>query len=39
MALELIEIINGILMIILISISIYVGLKIASTYFKNKEIN
>jgi len=39
MALELIEIINGILMIILCSISISVGLKIASTYFKNKEIN
>ena len=39
MALELIEIINGILMIILCCISISVGLKIISTYFKNKEIN
>jgi len=39
MALETIEILNGVLMIILCSISIYVGIKIASTYFKNKEKN
>ena len=37
MELENIEILNGILMIILCSISIYVGIKIISKYFKRKE--
>ncbi len=38
MELENIEILNGILMIILCSISIYVGIKIISKSFKRKEI-
>lgn len=37
MALETIDIINGILIIFILTISLYVGLRIISVYFKNKE--